>query len=358
MSKKIESVRRSIEGIDIEILKLISRRIDAAREIGRLKMSSSLPLRDPAVEEKVISRYVEEGTRLKIGRDAAKQIASILIRESVEAQSRIAPLNETKDVLVIGGAGKMGSWMCRYLASMGHNIRVNDVVKSREFPNANSLESSVAKSDFIVVATPISEVWKVLRQVTDLCPKGIVFDISSVKSPIVPLLKASVEKGISICSVHPMFGPETKTVFDRNIIVCECGSSDAAQSVTDLLNWGGARMIRMPVDAHDELMGIVLGLSHALNIAFFDALTKSKLDYAILEDVASTTFRRQVATSRDVSFENPELYYEIQHLNPYNERALDLLTRAVEEVKDAASSDDERKLADIMENGRRYFGGD
>jgi chorismate mutase/prephenate dehydrogenase len=76
-----------------------------------------------------------------------------------------------------------------------------------------------------------------------------------------------------------------------------------------------------------------------------------------LDRVASTTFRKQTATSRDVAFENPELYYEIQHLNPRNRRALELLANAVQEIREAVSSEEKRPLAEIMENGRKYFGG-
>jgi len=61
-------------------------------------------------------------------------------------------------------------------------------------------------------------------------------------------------------------------------------------------------------------------MSHALNIAFFDALAKSGHPFEELRMTASTTFVNQVENSRRVAKEDPEMYYEIQHLNPITER--------------------------------------
>ncbi|MGD0057769.1 MAG: bifunctional chorismate mutase/prephenate dehydrogenase [Methanomassiliicoccales archaeon] len=358
MVEEIDGIRAEIENIDKEILELVAKRTEAARKIGRLKMATSLPLRDQVVEDKVISRYVQHAARLGIGEWTARQVASTLIRESVDAQSTLPKPSRPKDVLVVGGAGKMGSWICRYLRSRGHGVTVSDLAKSADFPNATSLKFAASNSDFVVIATPISAVGECLEELIELHPDGIVFDISSIKTPIVPILREATKKGISVCSVHPMFGPDTESIFNRNIIICDCGSEEAADAATDLMNWGGAHIIRMRIEEHDELMAYVLGLSHALNIAFFDALTRTKIDYATFDRVASTTFRKQAATSRDVAFENPELYYEIQHLNPHNGIALELLTDAVEDIRGAASSENKRTLAGIMEKGRKYFGGD
>jgi chorismate mutase/prephenate dehydrogenase len=98
-------------------------------------------------------------------------------------------------------------------------------------------------------------------------------------------------------------------------------------------------------------------LSHAVNIAFFEALRQSGKSYADLDMAASTTFRRQVETSRDVASENAQLYYEIQHLNPHNQDALAFLQRAVDDLKDAAAKGDREAFERMMAEGKEYFGG-
>jgi len=357
LAKSLDDLRKEVERIDREIMDLVGRRMRAVKRIGQMKIDASLAIRNMGVEEEVLSRYGEMAAEKGIATASARQIAGILIREAVEAQSRLPRSAPRKRIMVVGGAGKMGSWICRHLASRGHQVAVEDRTRSNEFPLVADFESSVRDSDFIIVATPISVVKECLQRVIDLRPEGVVFDISSLKTPVIPALRKAVEDGIMACSVHPMFGPSAESVYDRNIVVCDCGSPEASDRATELLDGTLANIVRIPIEEHDELMAYVLGLSHALNLAFFNALQKTGIDFDTLNEVASTTFRRQVATSRDVAFENPELYYEIQRLNPENRKALDLLIQAVEEVRRAGISEDKEMLLNIMMNGRQYFGG-
>ena len=55
--------------------------------------------------------------------------------------------------------------------------------------------------------------------------------------------------------------------------------------------------------------------------------------------------------------ENPELYYEIQHLNPNTKDALDLMVRSIEEIRAAATAEESDEFVKMMEEGRNYFGG-
>jgi len=104
-------------------------------------------------------------------------------------------------------------------------------------------------------------------------------------------------------------------------------------------------------------MAYVLGLSHAVNIAFFEALRQSGRTFEELDGAASTTFKRQVESARNVAEENAQLYYEIQHLNPFNKKALEYLQRAVDDLKEAAVKGDREAFERMMQEGREYFGG-
>ena len=56
----IELLRKQINEIDREVLKLLQKRVEVAREIGRYKHENNLPLYDPAREREVISRILNE----------------------------------------------------------------------------------------------------------------------------------------------------------------------------------------------------------------------------------------------------------------------------------------------------------
>jgi len=152
-----------------------------------------------------------------------------------------------------------------------------------------------------------------------------------------------------------MFGPEAASIINRNVVICNCGSPEALDLARPLVD--GANVIEMDVEEHDSLMAYVLGLSHAVNIAFFEALRQSGRGYKELDSAGSTTFHRQVEISRDVASENAQLYYEIQHLNPHNAEALGYLQRALEDLRKAGVTGDREAFEKMMVEGREYFGG-
>jgi len=355
LTDAVEGIRWKIEEIDNEILDLIRRRMDIALSMGHEKVDKALPVRDLRVEEQVRTRYLARAKDVGISEAAAIELSALLVRESVEAQARLPRPMKPRKVLVVGGAGKMGQWFCRFFASRGHDVKVWDMHRKGGFPMVASLEQGVKEAEVICVATPISITADVLHKIFRLKPKGLVFDISSVKSPIIDILKEGADQGLLVCSVHPLFGPDASFIFARNLILCNCGSDQAISKFMPLLNGTGANVMESLVEDHDKLIAVVLGMSHALNLAFFEALHNSGFKYNELRPASSTTFEKQMNTSSSVSQESPDLYYEIQHLNPYNAEVLDILISALKEVKEAGSEDDRAHMFRIMQEGRKYF---
>ena len=113
----------------------------------------------------------------------------------------------------------------------------------------------------------------------------------------------------------------------------------------------------LDLESHDRLIAYVLGLSHALNIAFFTALANSGEAAPLLARLSSTTFDAQMAIAAQVAAENPHLYFEIQALNDYNGEALAALDAAVTRVGQAVRGGNEGEFVSLMERGRQYLAG-
>jgi chorismate mutase/prephenate dehydrogenase len=354
---ELSLLRERIASADRKIMEIMARREEIARAIGHYKLSNDLPIRNLEVEEKVVERYLDLARGLGIGERTAVDLARVTIKDAVEVQSQIMKPSESKSILVVGGAGKMGTWLSNYFHSRGHDVTVLDPDGRTDFDRASSLQEGIGISDVVVVATPMSKMAEVLREIFELQPQGVIFDIASIKTPIIPLLRESASRGIKVCSVHPMFGPDAASLYDRNVLICDCGSREAVIVGKELFEGTGALMLEVKVERHDELMSFVLGLSHAVSLAFFKALAGSGFDHQTLERAASTTFRKQMDTSRDVAFENPELYFDIQNRNPHASRALELLGDAVNRIMESAVDGDRESFIKIMEDGRVYFGG-
>ncbi len=107
----------------------------------------------------------------------------------------------------------------------------------------------------------------------------------------------------------------------------------------------------MSLDEHDRLIAYVLGLSHALNIAFFTALAESGEAAPRLSRLSSTTFDAQLDVASDVADESPELYYEIQALNDYGAESLQALSQAVERLRGAVLKRDFATFRTLMHPG-------
>ncbi len=77
--------------------------------------------------------------------------------------------------------------------------------------------------DVIVVATPMKVAARVLLELAERKPKGLVVDIGSLKSPLRDGLKRLVDAGCKVTSIHPMFGPDTRLLSGRHVVFCELG---------------------------------------------------------------------------------------------------------------------------------------
>ena len=111
----LDELRDGIREKDLQIIKLMAERTELAKQIGGIKIGQGLPIRNVEVEKKVIARYVEGGSRYGLSEGSMRTIASAVIQEAVDAESRIVKNDMGRKVAVIGGAGKMGKWTANLL---------------------------------------------------------------------------------------------------------------------------------------------------------------------------------------------------------------------------------------------------
>jgi chorismate mutase/prephenate dehydrogenase len=137
----------------------------------------------------------------------------------------------------------------------------------------------------------------------------------------------------------------------------DVGNAHAVDEAEALFTQTMAEIKRIDIEEHDRLVAWVLGLSHAVNIAFFAAVTRSGLSADALAAVSSTTFNRQLAIARDVAAENPDLYFEIQRLNHHGDASRRALLEVVQSLIDCVDGDDKPAFRALMLAGREYLSG-
>jgi chorismate mutase/prephenate dehydrogenase len=359
---KLAGLRAQLGELDAEILALVARRQTIVTEIGRSKGSLGKPTRDYGQEKDVIQRAREKAEDLGLTPNLAEELMLLLIRASLAAQERDRVQEwgggNGRKVLLIGGSGKMGSWLTRFLASQNFDVEIADPAEAAgDFPQIPNWEESPLDQDIIIVATPLRRSNEILEELARRKPKGIVFDIGSLKTPVRPGLKALSEAGVEVTSIHPMFGPNTDMLSGRHVIFVDVGSPEATRQARELFASTMVAQVEMDLESHDRLIAYILGLSHALNIAFFTALAESGEDAPRLRKLSSTTFGAQLEVARLVAGDNPQMYYEIQSLNDYGGEALSALRYAVERIQSVVAEGDAEAFVSMMQRGKDYLAG-
>ena len=355
----IEQLREQLAEIDEKLIELVRDRLNVASQIGALKEDDGLPTRDYAQEKIVFERARAAATAIGLPESLANDLLLPIVNASLSRQEK-ERVSKTgtgsgKTALVIGGGGRMGSWFVRFLDSQGYVVTILDPTASHDgFPHIDSLNDTKLDQDIIVVACSLSAANDVLEDIARIGATGLVFDIGSLKSPIRDGLRALTDAGIKATSLHPMFGPDTELLAGRHLIIIDIGCPEASAAAEALFENSMVSRVHLDLESHDRAIAYVLGLSHALNIAFIMALEESGEAAPSLRNLSSTTFENQLSVSHAVVQENPHLYFEIQRENDYGTESLTALLLAVEKLRSVVRSGDKQAFVDIMEAGCRY----
>ncbi len=356
----LEALRDRVAQADRDLLDAWARREEAVRALGRLKAERGLPIHDPQQEGPVFERARVRAERRGLPPDAVEEVIGVIMRTSLARQETIRVRSRRsgagRKALVIGGGGRMGRWFCRFLADQAYSVTVADPGGAPpDTPQLRDWRDARGESwDVTVVAAPILVSADILAAMAETGWPGLVFDIGSVKAPLAPALGRLASRGVRTASVHPMFGPHAILLHGRHILVMDAGSPEAADEAEALFGETMAEILRLPLEQHDPLIAYVLGLSHALNLAFLEALRNSGEQAPQLARISSVTFDRQLRVSAAVAAENPHLYYEIQRLNPDGQRALAGLAEAVSRIRAAVGDAREGAFVGLMESGREW----
>ncbi|MCU0634050.1 MAG: bifunctional chorismate mutase/prephenate dehydrogenase [Gemmatimonadaceae bacterium] len=358
----LPSLRAELGALDHELLSLVARRQALARAVGAVKDEEGRAIRDYAQEREVLDRAERTADALGLPRSLARELSEALIRHAVTAQEeqRVRRRNEGKGrtALVIGGAGRMGGWFTRFLASQGFAVTVADPEVTREDDtHLRDWRQAALSHDLVIVAAPMRASAAILLELAERRPSGVVCDVGSLKSPLREALRTLVAAGVRATSLHPMFGPDTALLSGRQVVLVDLGVPDANAAVAALFAPTMATVVPMALDAHDRAIAYLLGVSHALNIAFAGALADSVGVAGELRALSSTTYAAQLDVAARVVRENPHVYFEIQACNDYGLDALGALRASMERLEAIVRARDEDAFVAQMARGAAFVAG-
>jgi len=355
-------LRQRLDEIDTGIIDLIAERQAVVTIIAEHKLKTGLPLRHYEREREVIDRGVARAESRGLAGSVASDILQTLIHHSLSNQETHKLVQSDhghgQRALVIGGLGRMGVWMSRYLDMVGYDVDIADrIAGDTPFNQVEDWQSVVNDYSLIVVAVPLRPSNDILLRLAQLKPTGLVFDIGSLKSPMREGLDAMRLSGCRVCSVHPMFGPHEIGLSGRHILFVNVGNQEAIAEARALFAHTAADCVEMSLEEHDEVMAWVLGLSHLVNIAFAGTLAESGEAVPLLKKISSSTFNAQLQVATQVVSENPHLYYEIQKGNENTAEVSEHFRTVLDKLVTAVVENDEDVFTRYMGVARQRLAG-
>lgn len=248
--RPLSELRAELDQVDADLIGAIARRQALVAEIGRWKHAQGKQLRDYQREREVISNVRRRAEAIGLDADIAEQVLKLLIESSLTTQEqdrvRLAGLGGGRRALIIGGNGRMGRWFGRFLAAQGFEVEVADPSGAPEgVPARSDYASGALDQDLIVVAAPMRCSNEILLDLATRRPPGLIFDIGSLKTPLMEGLRACAAAGLRVCSVHPMFGPDAALLSDRHVIFMPVGPAEAVREARALFAETMAQAVEM-----------------------------------------------------------------------------------------------------------------
>ncbi|MCH9649574.1 MAG: prephenate dehydrogenase/arogenate dehydrogenase family protein [Deltaproteobacteria bacterium] len=350
---RLDRLRQRLDALDEQLLTLAQERLTLARQVGEIKRSQGLPTIDYSRERQVLDRAANLAEEIGLEGGLGEDLMARLIRAAVTAQEgdslHFAATGAGERAVVLGGAGRMGQWMSRFLEAQGFAVAVLDPAASEE-ENQRAHES-LPTASLVLCSTPPGRTASWYHQWCEAPLQGVVADLASIKTPLLGPIRELQRAGGRVASFHPMFGPATLLLRDADVLVCDTGDSEATAAVEALFEPTTAHLVRLPLADHDRIMADLLSLAHATAIAFALALPESE------HPVRSTSFSALEGLAAAVVRESPDVYFEIQANNPHSLAAVERLRAAVEQLISVVRARSPADFEALLEQGARRTNG-
>jgi len=265
---------------------------------------------------------------------------------------------------IIGGSGRMGTWFANFLATNGYEIVIYDkkeraarrLARKRGFRFANSETQAAELSDITILATPTHTTKTLLPKIASRTSRSkLLVEISSTKQPLQGTIQALVRRGFKILSIHPMFGPGTKSLVGKAVIVTQDPlEARLAKDFLTVLKCKGARIVRSDLRRHDRMVATTLSLPHLVNFAFIQTLRRSGLSFTEARAVGGTTFKLQLLVAEALYRESIHNEISILADNEYSSAVFATFAQQINRIRNATHTGSRSVLVNQLKKESAY----
>ncbi|MBI1935679.1 prephenate dehydrogenase/arogenate dehydrogenase family protein [Candidatus Woesearchaeota archaeon] len=298
MINLIDELRKIIDGLDEEILKILSKRRHLVKEIAKLKDELNIPIFDKKREEEILNNLSKKAKELGLDPDSISRIFSSIFQASRNNQQGKMKKPEC-DIKQIGlmGFGRFGRLIVNHLKDFEFHVFDSKKIEAKENNMVLSSLNEACSQDIVILAVPISEIESTLKKIKNLVKKdSVIIDVCSVKEHPVKLMKSILPKHVQILATHPMFGPDTasESLEGRKIVLCKVRIKEGMYcQIKKFLESKKLDIIETTPENHDREIAKSLALTQligrALNemkLSALDIDTKGYRELMSIKDIA------------------------------------------------------------------------
>jgi len=310
--EQLNCLRNQIDELDHQLVELLARRQEVVEEVVAFKKERQLAVYHPAREADMIDARRQHGRKVGLDADYLEEIFRNIMRYSRSTQtaeiSRVG-VKPDAEILIVGGGGGMGRLFHRWFTGSGYKVRI------LEIGDWGRVAELCRDIDLALISVPIAETVAVIRRLALHLPENcILADLTSVKGVSVQAMCDNFAG--SVLGLHPMFGPDTKSM-ERQIVVVTPGRERFADRwvAEQLAVWGGV-VVRASAREHDEIMAVVQALRHFATFTFGRFLFQHQIDLQRTLEFSSPIYRLELDMVGRLFAQDPELYSEIIFATP------------------------------------------
>jgi prephenate dehydrogenase/chorismate mutase len=351
MDKRLDEVRKKIDEIDNEIMRLLNRRMEFSVRSRQLKRKTT----DPGREEEVLANvarhahpFVDAGFSRRLYREIIDE--SRRVQDSNDNRGPRVSRKGAKMKIVILGLGHMGAWLVGELSE--HNelaVFDADRTKTERFSDAFILEGLDGIKTFgpelLINAVTLQNTVPVFDEALKHVPKTcIISDMASIKGS---LDRYYAQCGFKFVSVHPMFGPtfaDMDKLKGESVIIIRESHPEGKAFVRSFFERLGVTIFEYSFAEHDRMMAYSLTLPFISSMAFASCVDRSV--------VPGTTFAKHMTIAKGLLSEDDSLLAEVL-FNTYSLPELDRVTAMMEYLKHIIQGKDHEVLSDFLDRLRK-----
>lgn len=347
---KLQALRVQIDDIDSQLVDLLGARAQLTKQVGEYKSEVGLPIYVPSREAELLAKRREQAEQKGVSASLVEDILRRVMRESYQTQSHQYRCANPKagNIVIIGGGGALGGFFVSMFERSGYQV---DVLEKEDWHQAETLFQNAS---LVIVSVPIRLTDEVIRRLSSLPESCILADITSVKSlPLQAML--DVHKG-PVVGLHPMFGPNIKSMAKQVVVVCKGRDEAQYQWLVDQIAIWGAAVYHTSAQQHDDAMAFIQVMRHFSSFVYGAHLAKENPDLDLLVSLSSPIYRLELGMVGRLFAQDPVLYADIIFSN---EKGLSLLKRfsaRLEECLQLVEAGDKQGFIDQFHDISEWLG--